>query len=122
MTLNLPGACLRGTSRRTPYRAPPRKRPREAPLANETNRNIIYVGRGVNPVVRIWRTLAIEENDTGELHDRHVHRLLAKPRSRSEADTSSEARLSGPESVLKSMSGNDPKRTFGTPKLTMKMV
>lgn len=36
---------------------------------------------------------AIEENDAGELHDRHVHRPLAKPRSRSEADTSSEARL-----------------------------
>ncbi|UYO41842.1 hypothetical protein KQX62_11335 [Rhodopseudomonas palustris] len=54
--------------------------------------------------------MAIEENDAGELHDRHLHRRLAKPRSRSEVDTSSEARLSGPENVIKSMSGNDPKQ------------
>lgn len=78
MTLSLPDAWVRATTRRTPYPAPPRKRPREAPLANETNRNIIYIGGGVNPVVRIWRTLAIEVTDVGELHDRHVHRRLAE--------------------------------------------
>ncbi|WP_158255406.1 hypothetical protein [Rhodopseudomonas palustris] len=31
--------------------------------------------------------MAIEENDAGELHDRHLHRRLAKPRSRSVAQS-----------------------------------
>lgn len=46
MTLSLPDAWVRATTRRTPYPAPPRKRPREAPLANGTNRNISR-GRGL---------------------------------------------------------------------------
>lgn len=66
--------------------------------------------------MRGWRPLAIEENDSSGLRGRQVQLLLAEPRSRLVAQrrggTCSKARRFASDSVLKSKSGHDPKRTF----------